>query len=163
MTACMERTTEEKMRLGQRNIKGATKDCFLFESCFYSKRLDKSEMHLGTDMIIMVKTNRKLLCKDTIDNTTKDWPGGSYLILKRKYTVTRDINLIAIGYKYNYRKVPNYIYTEGTWTKKDGIPYYLSNLTSLIMLTFALLLVPFSCLSSLDLLMRLNPTKIQTV
>ena len=37
-------------------------------------------------------------------------------------------------------------------------PIYLSNLTSFIMLSFNLFLVPFSFISSLDLLMRLTPT-----
>ena len=41
------------------------------------------------------------------------------------------------------------------------LPIYLSKLTHLIILTFDLLLVPFSCLSYLDLLMIFTPTKIQ--
>ena len=49
------------------------------------------------------------MIKDIIRNLTKDWPGGSYLVLKKKYMVPRDRPLIDIGYKYNMRKVIYYI------------------------------------------------------
>ena len=35
-------------------------------------------MYVGADMISMVKNNTKRFCKDTIENLTKDWAGGSY-------------------------------------------------------------------------------------
>ena len=39
-------------------------------------------MEVGADFIGMVKTNTKVFCKETIEKLTKDWPGGSYLLLK---------------------------------------------------------------------------------
>ena len=41
-------------------------------------------MDVGTDMIILVKTNKKGLSKDNIERT-RDWLGGSYLVLKINY------------------------------------------------------------------------------
>ena len=38
-----------------------------------------------------------------IENITKDWPGGSYLLLKINSTFPRGRLLIAIGYNYNVR------------------------------------------------------------
>ena len=48
--------------------KGATKDCFIFDIWFSSKKLEDSVIDVGTDMICMVKTNKKGFCKGTIDN-----------------------------------------------------------------------------------------------
>ena len=62
-------------------------------------------------MIGMVKTNTKVLCKDTIENLTKDFPGGSYLVLERKSVVSGDRMLISIGYNYNTWKVLSLIST----------------------------------------------------
>ena len=56
-------------------------------------------MEFCAELIGMVKTKTKVLCKDTIDELTKDWPGGSYLVLRRKSMVPRDRPLIYIGYK----------------------------------------------------------------
>ena len=63
--------------LGKWDEKGARKDCFLFDSWFSLEMLSESVMDVGADMIGMVKTNTKGLCKETIENLTKDWTGGS--------------------------------------------------------------------------------------
>ena len=73
----------------------------------------------------MDKADRKGFFKDNIKNVTKDWPRGSYLVLKIKYTVTRDSPLISIGYTYNAQKVLSFINTEGTGITKADI-FYLS-------------------------------------
>ena len=56
-------------------------------------------MELSAEFIGMVKTNTKGFCKETIDKLTKDWPGGSYLVLRSKPMVPGGRSLIAIGYK----------------------------------------------------------------
>ena len=56
-------------------------------------------MELGAELIGMVKTNTKGFCKETIENLTKDWPGGSHLVLRSKPMVPGGRSLIAIGYK----------------------------------------------------------------
>ena len=41
-------------------------------------------MDVGAELICMVKTNTKIFCKETIENLTKDWPGGAYIVLRNK-------------------------------------------------------------------------------
>ena len=79
-------------------------------------------MDVGANMVGMVKINTKGLFKDTIENLTKDWQGSSYLVLNRNYVVPRDRQLIAIGYKYNTRKVLSFISAEDIGRIKAGIP-----------------------------------------
>ena len=61
-----------------------TRDCFLFDSWFASKKEVEAAMGVGADLISMVNTNTKGFLKETIEKLTKDWPGGSYLILRSK-------------------------------------------------------------------------------
>ena len=62
--------------MGHRDVKGDTKECFMFHSWFSSNRQDEADMDVGEDMIGMVKTNKTLSYKDTIENLTNNWPGG---------------------------------------------------------------------------------------
>ena len=89
-----------------------------FHSCFSPKNSTESVMDVGTDIIDMVKTNKKGLCKDTIENLTKDWPGGSYLVLRRKSMLTWDRALIVIGYNYYAQKVLSLIFYRGYMDQK---------------------------------------------
>ena len=109
--------------IGQKFIKGGTKDCFLFDSWFASKKASESAMEVCAEFIGMVKTNTKGFCKETIEKLTKDWPGGSYLVLSSKHMVPGGRPLIAIGYKYNARKVLYSIVTENAGSTNTGIPY----------------------------------------
>ena len=60
----------------------------------------------------MVKKNTKGFCKEKIEKLTKYWPGGSYLLLSSKHMVPGGRPFIAIGYKYNVRKVLYFIVTD---------------------------------------------------
>ena len=57
----------------------------------------------------MVNTNTKGLCKETIDNLTKDYPGSSYLVLRRKPMVPGGRKIIDIWDKYNVGEVIYFI------------------------------------------------------
>ena len=50
---------EDTKGLGQKGVKGATKDCFIFGSWLYSNNLGEATMDVGADMIGMFKTNTK--------------------------------------------------------------------------------------------------------
>ena len=102
---------EASKGIGQKYRKGATKDCFLFDSWFSSKRLEESVMEVGAESIGIVKKKAKGLCKDTIKNIKNDWPGGSYLMLRIKPMVHGGRPLIAIGYKYDAWKIIYFIVT----------------------------------------------------
>ena len=54
-------------------------------------------MEVGDEFIGMVKTNTKGLYKETIEKLTKDWPIGSYPMLRSKPMVPVDRPLIPIG------------------------------------------------------------------
>ena len=64
--ACTNRMTEATKWIGQKSVKGGTKDCFLFDSWFDYKKASESAMELGDEFIGVVKTNTKGFCKETI-------------------------------------------------------------------------------------------------
>ena len=53
----------------------------------------------------------------------KDWPGGSYLVMKSNPRVSGGITLLAIGYECSYRKVLGFIATEEAGSTEPGDPY----------------------------------------
>ena len=63
MTACRKRMTESTKGVGQRKEKGYTKDCFIFDSWFASKRPYEAVTDIGADFIGMVETDIKGFCK----------------------------------------------------------------------------------------------------
>ena len=84
-------------------------------------------MEVGAELIGMMKTNTKRgFYTENIDKLTKDWPGGSYLILSRNHMVPGGRPLIAIGYKYNTPKVLSFIVTDNVGITEAGL-LYLSN------------------------------------
>ena len=92
-TKRMKKATKQ---IGQKYRKGGTKDCFLFDIQFYSKKPAEVAMEFFTKLIGMVNTNNKGFCKDNIEKLTKDWPGGSYLALSSKTMVPGYRPLITI-------------------------------------------------------------------
>ena len=64
-----------------------------------------------------------------LEKLMKDWPGGSYLVLKSTPRFPGEPPLLAIGYKYNSRKVLGFIATEGAGSNEPGDHYYLVSLT----------------------------------
>ena len=50
-------------RIGQKYRKGVTKDCFLFDSWYSSKKAGEAVVEVGSKFIGMVKTNTKGFCK----------------------------------------------------------------------------------------------------
>ena len=79
-------------------------------------------MVVGSKLIGMAKTNIKGFCKENIEKLTKYWPGGSNLVLRSKHMVNGGILLIAIGYKYNVRKVLYFIVTYNAGITQTGLP-----------------------------------------
>ena len=121
--ACTKRMLEATKGISQNSIKGGTKYCFLFDSWFASKKAAEAAMGVGDELIGMVKKNTKGFYNDTIENLTKDCPGGSYLVLRSKPIVPGYRPLIDIGYKSNARKVLYFIVTDTAGSTKTGIPY----------------------------------------
>ena len=109
--ACTKRMMEETKGIGHKSKKGGPKDCLLFDSWFASKKAAETAMELGAELIGIMKTNTKGFCKETIEKLTKNWPGGSYLVLRSKPMEPGGRTIIAIGYKYNAWKVLSFIVT----------------------------------------------------
>ena len=80
-------------------------------------------MGVGADLISMVNTNTKGFLKETIEKLTKDWPGGSYLVLRSKTMLPGGRPLIDIGYKYNARKVLSFIVKYNAGSTQKVLPY----------------------------------------
>ena len=101
-------------------------------------------MGVDAEIIRMVKTNKKGLCKNTIDNMTKDCSGSYCLVLKIKLTVTSDRPLIFVGYKYNIRNFLSFVATDNAGITTSGIPYLYNHpdpfsIVSVIPLAFPLI------------------------
>ena len=82
-------------------LKGSKRDCFLFGRWFLSNKSVEASDSIGVDLVGLVKTNTKRLCKAMIEESTKDQPGRSYIVLRSKHMAPRERPLLAIGYKYN--------------------------------------------------------------
>ena len=80
-------------------------------------------MEVGADFIGMVKTYAKVFYKETVGYITQDWPGVSYLILRRNLMVTGGRTLTAIGYKYNVRTFLYFIITYNSGNTQAGLDY----------------------------------------
>ena len=109
--------------MGQRALKGSTRDCFLFNSYLSPKKAAEEASYIDIDLIGMVKNNTNGFCKATIEGSIKDWPGGSCILLRSKPMVPGERPLLAIGYNYNERKVQQFVDTEREGSTKLGIPY----------------------------------------
>ena len=150
---CTKQIMEETKGIGQKSKKGGPKDCFLFDSWFASKKAAEAAMELGDELIGTVNTNIKVFCKDTIEKLTKNWLGGSYLVLRSKPMVPGGQPLIAIGYKYNARKVLYFIVTDNVGITKTGIPYlskYPDQFTNVSICPVALPLVMSKTISAVN-------------
>ena len=62
-------------------------------------------MTKGGDYCGLAKISQKAFCISTLENLTKYFLLGSYHVMKISPRGPGGISLMAIGYKYNYRKV----------------------------------------------------------
>ena len=112
----------------------ATKGCVqltsndtYFPDIWFSSIKNAEEMaDAGVDYCGLVKTIHKGFCLATLEKLMKDWPGGSYLVMKSTPIFPGEITLLAIGYKYNFRKVLIFIANEGGGSTEPGYPYLSS-------------------------------------
>ena len=77
----------------------------------------------GVDYCRPLNTSHKGFCLATLEKLTKDWTGGSYIVLRSTPRFPSEIPLLDIGYKYNSRKVLGFIATEGAGSTEPGDPY----------------------------------------
>ena len=75
---------------------------------------------LDSEFLGPVKTAHKQFPKKFLENTMKEWPPGSHLVME---TTVRNNSFYAIGYKYNMKKVLCFICTENAGHTMPGKPY----------------------------------------
>ena len=98
-------------------------DTYFSDSWFSGVKTAEEVMTEGVDYCGLAKTSHKGLCLSTLEKLIKEWPLGSYLVMKSNPRVTSDITLMAIGHKQNSRKVLGFIATEGAVITKPGNAY----------------------------------------
>jgi hypothetical protein len=76
----------------------------------------------GHEVIAAVKSNHSRFPKAELEEKMKDYPSGSYLVLECT-TPTKQVQLLAIGYKYNARKILLFVATKNAGSTKPGTPY----------------------------------------
>ena len=80
------------------------------------------EMRLrGHHYIGVVKTSHSGYSKAFLEDQMKSYPAGSHLVLETR--TKEEIDLIAIGYKYNKKKIMLFICTKGCGHTECGEPY----------------------------------------
>ena len=72
--------------------------------------------------VLAVKTAHSRFPKKFMDNTMKNYPGGTWITMRGKCGRT-GVELVAIGYKYNSKKVLCFVTTVGAGSTKKGCPY----------------------------------------
>lgn len=74
----------------------------------------------NTNFVGVVKGSHGCYPKNYLPEVMKEWPAGSHLVLESKI---EGVDIIAMGYKYNHRKVINFIFTKGAAHTEPGKPY----------------------------------------
>jgi hypothetical protein len=83
---------------------------------------NKTAPKQGHEIIAAVKTNSGWFPKKQIEKKMNNWPSGSYLVMETTAPQTR-VKLVAIGYKYNAKKVLCFVMTKDASTTLPGNPY----------------------------------------
>ena len=68
-----------------------------------------------------MKTAHKCSPKLEIEDVMKEWPSGTYTVFECR--LPNEIGLVAIGYKYNSKKVLCFVATKGAGSTKPGKSY----------------------------------------
>ena len=74
----------------------------------------------NANFIGVIKTNHSRYPKKWLEETMKEWPPSSHLVLQAEY---EGVVMFACGYKYNKRKVCSFIFTKGAGHTEEGQRY----------------------------------------
>ena len=92
ISACMKRLAITAKGCGQLT----SNDTYFANSWFSSVKTAEEMAAAGVDYCGPVKTRNKEFCLATLEKLTKDWPGGSYLVLKITPRFPGEIPLLAM-------------------------------------------------------------------
>ena len=79
---------------------------------------------MGHHAVMVVKTNHSHFPKKFLDEEMKGMSGGCWVTLRGKCGHT-GVELVAIGYKYNSKKVLHFVMTLGAGKTSKGDPYHM--------------------------------------
>ena len=102
------------------NSNNLLKETWLGDSWFSSVPAAVGVAEYG-HYIGVLKTAHARYPKTFIETTMQEWPAGSHLLLETK--TPEGVDLLAIGYKYNKRKVNCFIATKGAGHTEEGVSY----------------------------------------
>ena len=94
-TVCMKRLSIAAKGCGQLT----SNDTYFSDSWFSSVNTAEEAMTAGVNYCGPVKTRHKGFCLYILENLMKDWPGGSYLVMKSNTLVLGGRPLLESGYK----------------------------------------------------------------
>ena len=98
------------------------KRLFLGDSWFGSVKTCEQVEKSGNHCIMNLKTSHSRSPKKFLEDTMKDYPGGTWIVMEAK-TANTEANLLCIGYKYNKKKVLCFVMTRGAGSTRPGVPY----------------------------------------
>ena len=104
------------------DIEGERPKLFLGDSWFGSVKSVATVARTGNHACMMVKTAYSRSPKKFLEETMKDFPGGTWITMVGK-PEKEEVELICIGYKYNKKKVLTFVMTKGAGSTRPGEPY----------------------------------------
>ena len=125
-TACMKRLDIDTIGCSQLT----SNNTYFADRWFGSVKTAEDAMAEGVDYFGTMKTGQHGYCLAKSEKFMKDFPGGSYLVMKITPRVPGEIPLLKIGYKHNSRKVLGFIAIEGAGSNEPG-DHYLSRLPNI--------------------------------
>ena len=97
------------------------RELFLGDSWFASiEAAINIKRRFQSNFIGVIKTSHAGYCRKFLEDKMKEWPAGSHLVLESSVD---GVDLLAVGYKYNRRKVTCFIATKGAGHTENGQPY----------------------------------------
>jgi Transposase IS4 len=119
-TSCVIRAMKQTGNSGQKEDSHRP-NLYYGDSWFASVKTADLMAEFGHDFIGPVKTSTNLFIKKELEEKMQNWPGGTHLTME---ALSPSGNaLLAIGYKYNKRKVLCFIATKNAGSTFLGDPY----------------------------------------
>jgi len=101
---------------------GERQKLFLGDSWFGSVKSVATVGRTGNHACMMVKTAYSRSPKKFLEETMKDFPGGTWITMEGK-PEKEEVESVCVGYKYNKKKVLTFVMTKGAGSTRPGEPY----------------------------------------
>ena len=119
-TSCVLRSLKATANGGQKEGQHRP-NIFYEDSWFASVKGSDLVAEYGHEFVGPVKTSTSLFMKDELEHLMKDWTSGTHIIMQG--VSSNNNSLLAIGYKYNTKKVLSFVATKNGGSSLVGEPY----------------------------------------